>query len=314
MGGSNEGRESGKDRFYRSHLIPPNHFYIWRNPFNFNSFRQIQTKNHENTPLYRSASGIPHYLREIEAGKSATQNIDEICFSKNGLLNTEFSRLFPALFKNAERHIAVIRALAGKRQGLARNEIISMAQLSEGGSVKRILEELSHSGFITAYYSFGKKKKNLLYRLTDEYALFYLQFIEGNMYRETEIWQKLSQTQNYRSWSGYAFENICLKHTQQIKRALSIGGVYSESASFYKKGTSLQKGVQIDLLIDRNDHVINIFEIKFNNTPFVLTKAHAQNLREKLAIFKAVTQTPKQLFLTLITTFGLMPNEHRVVY
>jgi hypothetical protein len=36
--------------------------------------------------LYMSMGGIPHYLKEIDASKSAIQNIDSLCFTKNGLL------------------------------------------------------------------------------------------------------------------------------------------------------------------------------------------------------------------------------------
>jgi len=274
--------------------------------------RNIHLDRYQIVQLYMAMGGIPHYLKEIVRGKSATQNIDVICFAKGGLLKKEFLRLYPALFKNAENHIAIITALAAKRQGLTRTELINNTQLSDGGSMKRILDELVHSGFISAYYPYGKKKKNVLYRLTDEYTLFYLQFIEGKVNQGENVWQKLSQTQAYKSWSGYTFEGICLKHTSQIKRALSIGGVYSESSTFYQKGTQYSKGVQIDLLIDRNDHVINLFEIKFYNTLFVMTKAYAKSLREKTAIFKAVTQTPKQLFVNMVTTFGLLPNEHSI--
>jgi len=82
------------------------------------------------------------------------------------------------------------------------------------------------------------------------------------------------------------------------------------SSSVYKKGTKTEKGTQIDLLIDRNDQVINLFEIKFYNKAFSLTKEMAQNLKEKIDIFEETTKTRKQLFLTLITTFGLKHNEH----
>jgi hypothetical protein len=188
--------------------------------------------------------------------------------------------------------------------------LVKNAQLSDGGGINRVLDELIHSGFISSYYPYGKKKKNVLYRLTDEYSLFYLQFIEGTVNQGENIWQKLSQTQTYKSWSGYTFEGICLKHNPQIKRTLSIGGVYSESSSFYQQGNQDMQGIKIDLLIDRNDHVINLFEIKFYNTFFVMTKTYAKNLQEKTAIFKAVTQTSKQIFVNLITTFGLLHNEH----
>ena len=103
-----------------------------------------------------------------------------------------------------------------------RNEIISKAELSNGGSLTRVLEELGQSGFITEYFPFGKKKKDKLYRLTDEYSLFYLKFIEDKKRGGASTWRHLSQTRQYKIWSGYAFESICMKHLPQIKKALSV--------------------------------------------------------------------------------------------
>ncbi len=291
---------------------------IYLEPFNlaetaaYLKSRHINLDQYQITQLYMAMGGIPHYLNEIEGGKSATQNIDDICFSKDGALRDEFSRLYLALFDNAEKHILVIRALAAKKYGLTRTEIVKQTQLTDGGSITRLLAELAYSGFISAYYPFGKKKKNKLYRLTDEYSLFYLHFIENKTLQGTDIWNKLSQTQTYKSWSGYAFESLCLKHIPQIQKALNIGVVYSEAASFYQKGNKNQEGIQVDLLLDRNDHVINLCEIKFYNNQFIMTKAYAKNLRAKMAIFQSVTQTRKQLFLTMITTFGLIDNEHSI--
>jgi len=113
-----------------------------------------------------------------------------------------------------------------------------------------------------------------------------------------------------KTWSGYAFESICLKHLPQIKKALSIGGVYSLASTFYKQGTKTQKGVQIDLVLDRNDHVVNLFEIKFYKEAMHLSKSYAATLREKMAIFRGATKTRKQLFWMVISTFGLLHNEH----
>ncbi|MGB1243193.1 MAG: AAA family ATPase [Chitinophagales bacterium] len=276
--------------------------YLKSRHHNFNRYQIVQ--------LYMAIGGIPHYLKEIEVGKSAIQNIERICFSKDGLLRNEFPRLYPSLFANAEKHIAVIRALATKRQGLTRNQIVDSSKLSNGGGLTKVLEELYHSGFVSFYHPFGKKKKEKLYRLTDEYSLFYLQFMEDNLQEGGDIWQRLSQTQTYKTWSGYAFENLCLKHLQSIKKALGISGVYSQSSAFYKKGTKNEKGAQIDLLIDRKDESINLCEIKFYNTEFSLTKDYAANLRNKMGVFQASTKTNKQLFWTLITTFGLKHNQH----
>ncbi len=274
--------------------------------------KNITLNRYQLVQIYMAIGGIPHYLEEIETGMSAVQIIDTICFSETGLLRDEFSKLYPALFDNAEKHIAIIRALAQKRQGLSRNELIKKSKLTNGGSLTRILDELTQSGFIANYLSFNKKKKDTLYRLTDEYSLFYLQFIEKNLGDKKNVWQRLSQTQAYKTWSGYAYENICLKHIDQIKEALKIGGIYSTASSFYKKGTSEEKGTQIDLLIDRNDQIINLFEIKFYKEAMLLSKADATKLSDKLTIFQRATKTKKHLFLSLITTFGITPNSHSI--
>jgi uncharacterized protein len=292
----------------RIHLFPFNlhetEAFLKSLNINFNRYQIIE--------LYMAMGGIPHYLNEVEGGLSATQNIEQICFSSTGLLSNEFSRLYPALFENADNHIAVIKALAEKWQGLTRNEIINSSKLTDGGGFSRCLDELISSGFVSTYFPFGKKKKEMIYRLTDEYSLFFLQFIENKAHKGKNIWVELSQTQAYISWSGYAFESLCLKHIPQIKKALGISGVYAETSSFYQKGTAQNTGVQIDLLIDRKDNVINIFELKFYSGLMTISKSYSEDLRDKIIIFKESTQTRKQVFLNLLTTFGLKQNEHSI--
>ena len=260
--------------------------------------------------MYMAMGGIPHYLKEIEAGKSAAQNIDTICFSTSGLLRDEFSKLYPALFEHADNHIAVIRALAQKWQGMSRTEIATATKIPDGGGLTDILSELVGSGFTSAYYPFGKKKKDMLYRLTDEYSLFYLKFIETNRTPGKNVWMSLSQTQEFKSWSGYAFESLCIKHLPQIEKALSIGGVFSEASGFIHKGTADFPGLQIDLVLDRKDHVINLFEMKFYHEPWLLSKNDAVELRERVFLFKRLSKTMKQVFLTAVTPFGIRKNEH----
>ena len=276
--------------------------YLENRNIHFNQYQIVQ--------IYMAMGGIPHYLKEIEGGKSAVQNIDYICFSKNGLLRDEFLRLYASLFSNAEKHYAIVRALATKRQGLTRKELVKLAKISDGGGLSKVLSELVHSGFISIYPVFGKKQRNKLYRLTDEYSLFYLQFIEHKEHQGKDIWQHLSQSAQYVAWSGYTFESICLKHIAQIKDALKISGIYSYASSYYQKGDDTQKGVQIDLLIDRNDQVINLFELKFYKESFTLTKDYAAQLRQKMAAFRYHTQTRKQLFWVLLSPFDLNPNKH----
>lgn len=272
--------------------------------------KNINQDRYQILHLYMAMGGVPHYLDEIEAGKSAAQSINQICFSENGLLNDEFSKLYSSLFENSEVHVKIIRTLAGTRKGLTRSEIIRNGNLPEGGGTTKVLEELLHSGFISMNYPFGKKKKDSLYRLSDEYSLFYIRFIEKNRSGGQGVWQQLSQTQAYTSWAGYAFESICLKHLPQIKKALGISGVYSIVSTFFRKGSEEEDGLQIDLLLDRKDHVVNLCEMKFYSAEFSITKSMAMELRNKIATFREATKTRKQVFLTLITTFGLKHNQH----
>lgn len=276
--------------------------YLQSHQVNYNRYQILQ--------VYMALGGIPPYLNEIKAGKSATQNINDTCFSKNGLLRDEFSRLYAALFANSDNHIAVVRALAQSRQGLNRPAIIKNAQIPEGGNSSKVLEELEQSGFITSYYPFGKNKKDMLYRLTDEYSLFYLRFIEQNKAGGDDAWNQLSQTPTAKVWSGYAYENTCLKHLPNIKKALGISGVYTQTSTFLHQGTDEEHGAQIDLVLDRKDQIINLFEIKFYNTEFTLTEAGAKTIRNQMWVFKEKTGTKKYLMPVLITTFGMPHNKH----
>jgi uncharacterized protein len=260
--------------------------------------------------LYMALGGIPHYLKKIDGSKSFIQNIDALCFSENGALIDEFNRLYPSLFPNSSNHILLIRTLAQKRQGMTRSELIEASKFVNGGGLTTLINELVQSGFISEIYPFGKTQKDKLYRLSDEYSLFYLQFIEKNRQQGRNLWQHLSQTPAYKSWSGFAFESLCLKHSDQIRQSLSIAGIFSSVSSFYQKGTPEEEGVQIDMVLDRNDHTVNLFEIKFYNQPFALTKEYAEQLRKKMWRFQAATKTKKHVNWIIITSFGLVQNQY----
>jgi AAA+ ATPase superfamily predicted ATPase len=267
--------------------------------------RKINLGRFQTIQLYMALGGIPQYLKQIEPGESTAQIIDRLCFQKDGILLDEFKSLYQSLFDKAANHMEVIRALAKTSAGLTRQDIIKICNLTSGGNATQLLEELTESGFITPYIPFGKQLRDSVYKLTDEYSLFYLHFIENSRTKSAGSWLKIADTPSWKSWSGYAFETVCLKHIEQIKKALGIEGVYTEVSGWRHRGTKNDPGTQIDLLIDRRDLCINVSEIKFSTTSFQITKAYAENLNRKLQIFKAQSKTRKTLFLTMITTFGI---------
>jgi len=267
--------------------------------------RKITLDRYQVLQLYMAMGGIPQYLKEVGKGESATQAIDRACFTKSGLLHEEFKHLFNSLFDGAGYHMAVIRALAKKGMGLSRNEIIEACKLTSGGGTTQLLEELTESGFITPYIPFDRTAKDCIYKLTDEYCLFYVKFIENSKITGVGAWEKFSAGASWKSWSGAAFESVCMKHTQQLKRALGIGNVHTETSVWRHRPKEGGEGTQIDLLIDRRDMCINVCEMKFTTDGYEISKSDAKELENKLMVFRTITQTRKTLFLTMVTTHGV---------
>ena len=255
--------------------------------------------------FYMAVGGIPTYLQEVKSGETVTQTIDRIFFTKEGFMRTEFDNLYAALFDKYQNHVSIIKILADKWQGVTRQELIVQSKLKDGGGMTKILEELEASSFIFQVPSYKKKEKDFVYRLADEYSLFYLKFVENKALLGKNEWLKQSTTEKYKIWSGYAFENICIKHAESIKMALGISGIFTETSSFLFKGDDDTEGFQIDLLIDRADRAINLCEIKFYNSDFQLTDTYAQYLRQRREKFRTLTKTKKLLFNTLITTYSV---------
>lgn len=258
--------------------------------------------------LYMVFGGIPFYLELIDPQKSAAQNINDLCFSPRGMLRNEFEKLYASLFKKADKHIAVIEALAQKAKGLRRDELLKAAGLPDGGNSTLVLREMEESNFIRKYNAFGKKKHSSFYQLADFYSLFYLRFIKHHNRMDEDFWIKGLDNPAVRAWSGYAFEQVCLNHLRQIKNALGIGSVQTQSSAW--AGSDGAESAQIDLVIDRRDQVMNLCEMKFSVTPFTIDRQYAEDLRRKIGIFKASAKTTKAAWLTFITTFGLAPNAY----
>jgi hypothetical protein len=275
--------------------------------------RSVRVDRYQLLQLYMVMGGIPPYLKEIKPAESATQTINRVCFSKNGLLQNEFKDLYYSLFEYPDKHIAIIRALARKPGGLTRKEIIDAVQMNTGGGATKLLEELEESGFISAVVPYDKNVRENIYRLSDEYSLFYIKFIEpGKKQTDKDSWMKLSGSSSWLSWSGYAFEAVCFKHIEPIKSALGIAGIYSEFSSWRHRPGKKGEGAQIDLLIDRADHCINICEMKFSLHEFIITKPYAAELERKLKVFREQIKTRKTLFLTMITSFGVKSNGYKI--
>jgi hypothetical protein len=207
--------------------------------------------------------GIPYYLEQLEKQYSISQNIDNLFFKKTGVLREEYSKIYQSLFKSPEKYMHIIETLAQKRKGLSRDEVSKYSGISNGGGLTTILEDLELCEFIAINDNFTTKKKHKLYQLTDFYSLFYLHFVKDKKGTNSDYWSTLTDNSSHRAWTGFSFELLCQSHIKQIKKSLSIGGVVSYISGWRSKET--ETGAQIDSIIDRNDNVINLCEMKFSN-------------------------------------------------
>ena len=271
--------------------------------------KRLSFNVHDLTKVYMALGGIPFYLENLRKGESFSAAIERLCFAPTGILYNEYHNLYQALFNNAEIHQQIVAALSARHHGMLHTEILQEIGMNQPtGSYQRAMEELIVSDFVVENTPLGKQKRGSTYRLVDEYSIFYHRFIQMHKKYSPGIWQQLAESQSYNTWAGYAFETLCYKHIDAIKRALGIAAVYTEISSMRIPASDETPGHQIDLLIDRKDNCINLCEIKFHGGPFTITPAYYQQLIEKRQRFIDHTGTKKQVFLTFITNHGIMPN------
>ncbi|MCE5294802.1 MAG: ATP-binding protein [Chlamydiales bacterium] len=279
----------------------------------FLSSRKIQYNSLQLLDLYMVTGGIPYYLKQIERGKSVLQNIDMLCFSPEGILYSEFERLFQSLFEKADIHLQIVREISKQRYGISRVTLLNTLQISSGGTLSKRIEELEACGFVKTFVPYGNKKRDLYYRLVDEYAQFYLQWIEPiakNTIGGSGYWEKIASTPARSNWAGLAFEAICFKHSKEIANALGLQNIPYTTGwwSYRSPAGTAATGAQVDLLFDRPDGIISLFEIKYSDKAFAIDKPCAKILANKIRVFNEQENTKKTLSLVMITTRGVKEN------
>ncbi len=274
----------------------------------FLEMQNVQLSPKDTVELYMCVGGIPFYLKDAAPGRSLPQILDDLLLGKQAVLHNEFPNLYASLFKNSQAHETVVQALASKNKGLTRSEIIGATGMNSGGGLSVVLEELLQCGFVQPIFPLKKAKEDCLYRLVDEFTLFYFRFLHPK--KTGNSWMQICRQPAYKAWAGYTFENTCFKYVLQIKKALGIQGIISNEYSWVKKGTATEAGAQIDLIIDRSDNCINLLELKFQDAVFEMDKACAEQLRERGNLFRQQTKTRKNIFLTLLAASGAKRNAH----
>ena len=274
--------------------------FLERKGFAWNNYQLIE--------IYSILGGIPFYIESLKKSLGVSQNIDKLFFAKNALLKSEFKNLYASLFRQPENYIAVVEALSKKISGFTRKEILEQTVLPDGGGITKVLTELEESSFIRKYLPFNKQLRDSVYQLCDFYSLFYFKFISGIRNNDETFWSNSIDNPKRRAWSGYAFEQVCLEHVPQIKRRLGISGVATNVSVW--RSSKKNSPAQVDLVLERRDGIIHLFEMKFSTTEFIIDKKYEEVLRNRAAAFRAETKTRSAVYTSMLTTYGVKNNAY----
>ena len=209
--------------------------------------------------------GVPRYLEEINPSLSAAEKIRLMCFTPDGPLFKDFSAMFGEVFGDTVKAKGdILRALADGPLSLS--EIAEAVGVERGGSLGASLDELVEAGFIAKDETLNprtwKASRLAHYRLCDNYARFYLKYIEPHL---ADIksgryeFESLSELPGWQTIMGLQFENLVLNRVMDFKDALHLAGATVRSAAPYR--TSGTNAVQVDLLV-QTDEVMYVVEIK----------------------------------------------------
>jgi len=95
-----------------------------------------------------------------------------------------------------------------------------------------------------------------------------------------------------------------------LSRIMQIEIELKANAIQCTKGTKDERGAQIDLILDRDDDVINLCEIKFTREPFIVTSDYYNQVLVKSSRFIRDNKPSKAVRQILISVNGVKRNEY----
>lgn len=268
--------------------------------------------------IYMAIGGIPFYIKQLNKKFSVDRNIDQLFFNPNNIFFNEFEEVFASLFDEFDIYKELVTLISTSRQGFARKELEKKAKLTgKGGRLTQRLSDLEACGFISSYIPLGHTKRGTYYRISDEYCYFYLKWVDKAKYLikqgyQPGYWQSQVTSQVYKSWAGYAFENVCYKHLSVIRKALYLPeGSLGSSWRYSPIKNDAQEGAQIDLLFLHPDkNVITLCEIKNTDEPYLLSRIDYENILKKLMVYERESRRKAQCYFAIISVNGVKQNEY----
>lgn len=235
--------------------------------------KEKRITSYEKFKLLSVIGSVPLYLEQIKPNLPAEKNIQDLCFTKGGLLVREFDEIFSDLFSRTKtRHKEIVLCLANGPKELV--QICKELGKSLGGIFSKHLDELVKAGFVKRDFTWdlkrGKEGKLSRYRLSDNYLRFYLKYIAPNRSNiEKDGFSTLiTQLHGWEGIMGLQFENLVVHNRKTLWKILGISQeeIVMEGP-FFQSHTTKQAGCQIDYMIQTRFHNLYLCEIKFSKKP-----------------------------------------------
>ncbi len=244
--------------------------------------------------------GLPYFFDLLNADESLTRNIDMLIFSPYALLRHESKKLLEATLKKSTAYNDIMKCLASHLYGMPKEECFKSLDISRG-TFSRAVDDLVKCGYVHESVDQYSKGHPLRLRLVDPFLLFHYEFLEKGLSKTTSFENFKSESGKYLNWRGHAFEILCMYHIDTIKKALGISGVRTNEYAW----VSEKNAAQIDLVIERDDGIINLCEEKFTDTAFTVNRDYEKKLLTKRDIYREETKTKKALKIVMISAEGI---------
>jgi len=246
--------------------------------------------------------GIPRYLEEIRPDMSAEENINRLCFNKEGILFSEFEHIFNSIFsRRSSMYKKILQSLIYGSRDLS--EISKSMGTEKSGTLASYLDDLAEAGFIRKDASYNisnlKQQRFVKYSLKDNYTRFYLRYIEPKKEIINNALHPQTSLQNLTDWEvirGFQFENLVLNNVQILLRLLDINReTIRFAAPYFQRKNKKQDACPIDLLIITK-YSFYVCELKFRKQIDVSVIQEVEEKVKKLKIPKHFSIRPVLIY------------------
>ncbi len=311
LSGSNEGFMESKVLGSKSPLYGRRTAQMKLQPFDYcEAAAMVSAENHPDELLryYATFGGTPYYLAQIDSSASYTENVEELLFSKSGILYEEPLMLSRQELREPSLYNSILYAVAA---GATKPKRIAEASGVEASTAGKYLKTLEDLGLVIRDVPFGddpQRSKKGLYRINDPFFAYWYRFVGPNMGAieagaGPAVARKRAQGEALSAYEGKLFESVCLQWLQRVNRREGLPFLATAFGSWWGANPAKREQTDIDVVAaDAQDKAILLGECKWRND--FDESAALQSLSEREGLIKGYEHSWLYLFTKRPTSKG----------